>query len=378
MSKTKLLTLAASAALLVALFAAIVGPSAAFAQGPAPTPTTPTNTMDQTFWQSLANKLGITLDRLQQAVKDAAKEAIANGVQNNRLTQTQADSLNQRVDQWTPGQGLPFERGGRGGRGPGGSGGPGEMHDSFGGPAVLDAAAKALNMTTADLMAQLQAGKTLADVAQSKGVSQDTVKQAIVAAEKAAVDAAQQAGRITADQATQMKQAIDQRAATLDLTKPFGGRGFGPGAAPGAGKTPGGFGMMGGQSVLDAAAKALNMTTADLMAQLQAGKTLADVAQSKGVSQDTVKQAIVAAEKAAVDAAQQAGRITADQATQMKQAIDQRAATLDLTKPFGGRGFGPVAQPGQQGQPGSRGGRGAPGAAPQGTPATPKTQGASL
>ena len=265
MSKTKLLTLAASAALLVALFAAIVGPSAALAQGPAPTPTTPTNTMDQTFWQSLANKLGITLDRLQQAVKDAAKEAIANGVQNNRLTQPQADSLNQRVDQWTPGQGLPFERGGRGGRGPGGSGGPGEMHDGFGGPAVLDAAAKALNMTTADLMAQLQAGKTLADVAQSKGVSQDTVKQAIVAAEKAAVDAAQQAGHITADQATQMKQAIDQRAATLDLTKPFGGRGFGPGA-----------------------------------------------------------------------------------------------------------------QPGQQGQPGSRGGRGAPGAAPQGTPATPKTQGASL
>ncbi|MFN8498934.1 MAG: hypothetical protein U0641_13875 [Anaerolineae bacterium] len=339
--------------------------------------------MDQTFWQSLASHLGVTLDRLQQAVKDAAKEAIANAVQNNRMTQTQADALNQRVDQWQPGQGLPFERGGRGDRGDrGGPGGFGPGDHGFGGAAVLDAVAKALNTTTADLQSQLQSGKTLADIAQSKGVSQDAVKQAIVAAEKAQVDAAQQAGRITADQATQMKAAIDQRAATLDLTKPFGGRGFGPGAmpgaqgfGPGAGKGQGGFGMMGGTAVLDAVAKALNTTTADLQSQLQSGKTLADIAQSKGVSQDTIKQAIVAAEKAQVDAAQQAGRITADQATQMKAAIDQRAATLDLTKPFGGRGFGPGAMPGA---PNNRGGRGAPGAAPQGTPTAPKAQGAAL
>lgn len=246
MSKTKLLTLAASVALLVALFAAVAGPSAAFAQGPAPTPTTPTNTMDQTFWQSLASHLGVTLDRLQQAVKDAAKEAIANAVQNNRMTQTQADALNQRVDQWQPGQGLPFERGGRGDRGDrGGPGGFGPGDHGFGGAAVLDAVAKALNTTTADLQSQLQSGKTLADIAQSKGVSQDTIKQAIVAAEKAQVDAAQQAGRITADQATQMKAAIDQRAATLDLTKPFGGRGFGPGAMPGAPNNRGGRGAPG-------------------------------------------------------------------------------------------------------------------------------------
>ncbi|MFN8472396.1 MAG: hypothetical protein U0822_09420 [Anaerolineae bacterium] len=381
MSKTKLFTLAASVALLVALFAAVAGPGAAFAQGPTPTtPTTPTNTMDQTFWQSLASHLGITLDRLTQAVKDAAKEAVASAVQNNRLTQSQADAIDQRVDQWAPGQGLPFGRGGRGPGGPGGPGGFGPGDHGIGGPAVLDAVAKALNLTTADLQTQLRSGKTLADLATSQNVSQDTVKQAIVTAQKAEIDQAQQAGRITADQATQMKQRIDQEAANLDLTKPFGGRGFGPGGpqgfAPGAGKAQGGqggFGMMGGPAVLDAAAKALNLTTADLQTQLQSGKTLADIAQSKGVSQDTVKQAMVSAEKAQVDQAQQAGRITADQATQMKQRIDQNAANLDLTKPFGGRGFGPGAMPGM---PGGRGGRGAPGTAPQGTPTTPQAPGA--
>ncbi len=395
MSKSKLLTLAAGVALLVALFAAVAAPGAAFAQGPTPPPTTPTNTIDQTFWQSLANKLGITVERLQQAVKDAAKEAIAGAVSNNRLTQSQADALNQRVDQWTPNQGLPF--GGRGGdhgfgkpgapnsQGQRGQmpGGPGMM----GGTAMLDAAAKALGMTTADVQTQLQSGKTLADLAQSKNVSQDTVKQAIVAAEKAQVDQLQQAGRITADQATQMKQRIDQNAANLDLTKPFG-RGFGPGGfgMPGApnsqgqrGQMPGGPGMMGGTAMLDAAAKALGMTTADVQTQLQSGKTLADLAQSKNVSQDTVKQAIVAAEKAQVDQLQQAGRITADQATQMKQRIDQNAANLDLTKPFG-RGFGPGGF-GMPGAPNGRGGRGFPGATPQGqpsTPAQPKPQGSSL
>ncbi len=377
MSKSKLLTLAASVALLVALFAAVAAPGAAFAQGPTPAPTTPTNTIDQTFWQALANKLGITLDRLQQAVKDAAKEAIAGAVSNNRLTQSQADALNQRVDQWTPGQGLPF--GGRGsehGFGPGKGGG-----FEMGGQAVLDAVAKALGMTTADVQTQLRSGKTLADLAQSKGVDQNTVKQAIVAAQKAQVDQLQQAGRITADQATQMKSRIDQEAANLDLTKPFG-RGFGPGSfGPGPhDQMPGGPGMMGGTAVLDAAAKALGMTTADVQTQLRSGKTLADLAQSKNVDQNTVKQAIVAAQKAQVDQAQQAGRITADQATQMKSRIDQEAANLDLTKPFFGRGFGPGGM-GMPGMPGGRGGRGAPGTTPQTTPSTPaqpKSQGTSL
>ena len=377
MSKSKLLTLAASVALLVALFAAVAAPGAAFAQGPTPAPTTPTNTLDQTFWQALANKLGVTLDRLQQAVKDAAKEAITGAVQSNRLTQPQADALNQRVDQWTPNQGLPF--GGRGGHdfGWGGKGGGFEM----GGQAMLDAAAKALGMTTADVQTQLRSGKTLADLAQSKGVSQDAVKQAIVAAQKAQVDQAQQAGRLTADQATQIKSRIDQEAANLDLTKPFG-RGFGPGGfGPGkGGQMPGGPGMMGGQTMLDAVAKALGMTTADVQTQLQGGKTLADLAQSKGVSQDAVKQAIVAAQKAQIDQAQQAGHLTVDQATQMKQRIDQNAANLDLTKPFFGRGFGPGGM-GMPGMPNGRGGRGAPGAVPQGapsTPAQPKSQGTSL
>ena len=70
---------------------------------------------------------------------------------------------------------------GRGGRGHGGFGEPG-----FGGRgAGLDAAATALGITTDELKTELQAGKTIADVATEKGVDVQTVIDAIVAAETA-------------------------------------------------------------------------------------------------------------------------------------------------------------------------------------------------
>ena len=121
---------------------------------------------------------------------------------------------------------------------------------------------------------------------------------------------------------------------TATPTAPGGPGHGGPGRGPA-------FGRPGGVDMVSAVAQALGMTTQDVTTQLRAGKTLADLAQSKGVSQDTVKQAIANAEKAAVDAAVTAGRLTADQATQAKQRIDQEVASMDLTKPGLGFGHGP-------------------------------------
>ncbi len=238
------LALAASAlALVVVTSGAAVG-GIASAQTPTQTPTTPTaptappgSDLDKSFWAALAARLGVTSDRLNQAVKDAAKDTIANALSNNSITQAQADQLNQRADQWQPGQGLPF--GGPHGGGPGHGGG------LFHSPAVLDAAAKALGMTTADLQTALQGGKTLADVAKEKNVDTATLKQAMVDAAKAQVDADLAAGRLTQDQATQMKTRIDQEAANLDLSQPF----FGRGGFPGGGHGPGDWGAPpGGQN----------------------------------------------------------------------------------------------------------------------------------
>ena len=85
------------------------------------------------------------------------------------LTQAQADAV---VKALVAAQPL----GGGMGRGPG-RGGRGVGHNS----AVV---AKALGISEADLMTALQSGQTVAQVATSKGVSLQTVINAIVAAEK--------------------------------------------------------------------------------------------------------------------------------------------------------------------------------------------------
>ena len=58
-------------------------------------------------------------------------------------------------------------------------GGPGGRHGFGLGQPELDAAAKALNMTSADLTAALQSGKTLEQLAQAANVDIQTVKDAI-------------------------------------------------------------------------------------------------------------------------------------------------------------------------------------------------------
>ena len=59
--------------------------------------------------------------------------------------------------------------------------GPGDGH-GFLGKAELEAAAKALNMTTDELTAALQSGKTLEQIAEGAGVDFEDVKSAIQAA----------------------------------------------------------------------------------------------------------------------------------------------------------------------------------------------------
>ncbi|MFN8498251.1 MAG: hypothetical protein U0641_10380 [Anaerolineae bacterium] len=77
--------------------------------------------------------------------------------------------------------------------GPGGRGG-----DPAGDAAIVNAAATALGMTTADLTTALRAGQTLSQIAQSKNVDPNVVEKAIVDAKKAEID--QLSADLTLDQ----------------------------------------------------------------------------------------------------------------------------------------------------------------------------------
>ncbi|MCX7839345.1 MAG: YckD family protein [Anaerolineae bacterium] len=191
-NKTKLV----SAGLLVlALLVIGVGGSIALAQSP--TPTTGKTWMDL-YWQTLAQKLGTTVEKLQQAMTDARKEAATQGVQQGLLTQDQADRILGRTV-------------------------PGVIAQ-----AGLDAAAKTLGMSTTDLTNALRT-KTLLTLAQEKNVDVTKLRIAIADAQKAAIDQLVKDGKLTQAQADQMKANLKPE--NVDLNR-FG---FGRG----------GFGMMG-------------------------------------------------------------------------------------------------------------------------------------
>ena len=177
----------------------------------------------------------------------------------------------------------------------------------------LDAAATYLGTTTSDLLTQLQAGKTLAQIAGSKTPG---LIAALVAHEKQEIADAVKAGRLTQAQADQIAPTLTQRFTDLvNGVRPAGRPGFGPGHGP-----RGGHG-----DDLDAAATYLGTTTSDLVTQLQAGKTLAQIAGSKTSG---LVAALVANEKTELAAAVTAGRLTQAQADQIVPTLTQHFTDL--------------------------------------------------
>lgn len=145
-----------------------------------------------------------------------------------------------------------------------------------------------------------------------------------------------------------------------------GGAGYGRGmmrgqavATPGSGTAQGyGPGMMGGrgwglmgsaaygtmhQFMVDALAKELGMTSADLQTALQAGKTPYQIAQEKGLSADQITALMQKVHDEALKQAVASGLLTQQQADYMDQHMEQMWAN----------GFGPGAGgcPGFRGQP---------------------------
>jgi hypothetical protein len=135
--------------------------------------------------------------------------------------------------------------------------------------------------------------------------------------------------------------------AQSSTTMPFHGRGPG-----------GGRGL--GQVELEAAAKVLNMTTDELSAALQGGKTLEQIASDQGVDFAKVQEAIQAAHATELrDRIQQAlddGTITQENADWLLEGLDKGfigvPGAFGLGGPHGGHGIdGPLGPDGQQTTP---------------------------
>ncbi|HEU5362089.1 MAG TPA: hypothetical protein VFU56_02050 [Gaiellaceae bacterium] len=175
----------------------------------------------KTLAQVAAATSGKSAAGLVDALVADAKAQLAQAVTDGRLTQAQADRIEQDLKQ------RITDRVNRTGPGPGG---PGDRHHGPGD--ALAAAATYLGSSQSDLMAQLRTGKTLGEIADAtSGKSKAGLVAALVAQEKSELAQAVQDGRLTQAQADAMATDIEDRVTHL-VDGDFPRRPDGPPPAP--------------------------------------------------------------------------------------------------------------------------------------------------
>ena len=163
---------------------------------------------------------------------------------------------------------------------------------------VLTPAADYLGVPLSTLQSDLKGGKTLAEEATAKNKTASGLIDAIVKAETKVLDAQNAAGWITDAQQTALLDNFKNEVTELVNN--------GPGVPPVGLKVNG---------PLQTAADYLGISVSDLVADLKAGKTLAEEATAKGKTVDGLVQAMLAPLKTKLDKSVAAGDITAAQET---------------------------------------------------------------
>jgi polyhydroxyalkanoate synthesis regulator phasin len=171
-----------------------------------------------------AAQLGVEPSELSDALKQALENRIDEAVEAGRLTEEQAERLQERLDSSeVP---LVFGRGGFGLGGPRGHGsfrfGQRGLLGHFG---ILEAAATYLDMTEAELREELR-DKTLAEIAKEKGKTTAGLVDELVATQTKRIDDAVDEGKLTDEQATRLKEGLDRMQSLVEgeLRRPDLGR----------------------------------------------------------------------------------------------------------------------------------------------------------
>lgn len=162
-------------------------------------------------------------------------------------------------------------------------------------------------------------------LADNLGVSTDQLDQALKKTASDLIDEAVASGRLTQQQADQLKQRIDQSNNPLGAL--FALRGRGAELREGLGQ----------REVLNAAAATLNMQPSDLLNELRSGngKSLADVAQAHNVSVDDLKSGIISHATDDINNAVNSGKLTRQQGDQAIQKLKDNIDSI-VTKQFTG------------------------------------------
>ncbi len=169
------------------------------------------NAYCQLYEQQLAHDLGVTTDKLEQANQDAAQKTIDKMYADGKLTTYEKSQLEQHLQQLksNPCQALSKSRVGTGSAT---TGGLNSLAANFR-PALEQAVAGKLGITTTTLDADLAAGQTIPQIAKARNVDINSVNAAYLAQVQMALSQAVSGGFITQAQSTMAYQAIQRSVA---------------------------------------------------------------------------------------------------------------------------------------------------------------------
>ncbi len=159
--------------------------------------------------------------------------------------------------------------------------------------ALLRAAAQYIGVSRAELVKDARSGQTLAQIATTHGKTVAGLKSAMLTALEARLDAAVAAKKLTTAQAQARMARADRRLDRL-VNARLGRAALRPERA----------------RLLNRSARYIGVTPKALRAELKAGKSLAQIAESHGKTASGLKEALLKPFQQRLDRAQTAGRIS--------------------------------------------------------------------
>ncbi|MDH5421197.1 MAG: hypothetical protein OEY55_05290 [Acidimicrobiia bacterium] len=214
-----------------------------------------------------------------------------------------------------------------------------EAPDTFrrGGGAKFETIASTIGITSDELRAQVAEGLTIAEIAEANGVGPDTVSAALTAQMQAHITDHLAAGDITQEQADVRLASVDERVNDLlNRALPLGGH---RGAFGRDGDGMRGFG--GRLAMSSTLPDLLDIDADELRTQLQAGSTIAEIAEANGVSVDDVINGLVGEASDRLGTAVTDGKISQEQADEALTKMTERITDMvNGEAPIGRGGFG--------------------------------------
>ena len=215
----------------------------------------------------------------------------------------------------------------------------GSIHRGF--VMIHDTLTELLGLTPDELHTEREAGKTLPEIAAEHGVTEDELNEAFRNARAEALQEAVESGRISQEQADRMMERMEAMPA---LKSDRGSRLLNhEECAPG---TP----MVRGP-LHDTISDLLGLTPEEMHAELQAGKSLVEIAAERGISEEELTDALLEANAERLREAVATEQITQEQADLMMERFESQVEAM-LNGTMGS--LGPTWRRGGGMRPGAR------------------------